>query len=123
MCVSETVDPAPHEPPEERLAVRLETTPTPVRSRLAQALHDIAAVDKAVYRSIAETPMPTLDEPLRRLSNLANNSKLWLGAAGVLFVFGGRSGRRAAITGAIAIGVNSARGQPPREVRGPPCEA
>ena len=132
--VSEPVEPAPHEPPEERLAARLETAdPTPLRSTVARALHDIAAVDKAVYRSIAETPMPTLDEPLRRLSNLANNSKLWLGAAGLLFVFGGRSGRRAAITGAIAIGVNSAvvnlpvkyaarRARPDRAAEGVPVE-
>ena len=109
MFVSEAVDPAPREPPEERLAARLETTPTPVRSRLAHALHVLASADKAAYRAIAETPMPTaIDEPLRRLSNLANESKLWLGIAGLLFVFGGRAGRRAGVTGAIAIGVNSA---------------
>lgn len=106
--MSEAVDPAPREPPEERLAARLETTPTPVRSRLAHALHVLASADKAAYRAIAATPTPTaIDEPLRRLSNLANESKLWLGIAGVLFVFGGRAGRRAAITGAVAIGVNS----------------
>jgi undecaprenyl-diphosphatase len=71
-------------------------------------LRELAAVDKAVYRAIAETPMPTLDEPLRRLSDLANDSKLWLGVAGILFVFGGRAGRRAAVTGVVAIAVNSA---------------
>jgi undecaprenyl-diphosphatase len=132
--VSEAVDPAPREPPEERLAARLETTPTPVRSRVAHALHLLASADKAAYRAIAETPMPTtIDEPLRRLSNLANDSKLWLGIAGVLFVFGGRAGRRAAITGAAAIGVNSAlvnlpmkyaarRARPDRSAAGVPAE-
>jgi undecaprenyl-diphosphatase len=65
----------------------------------------LASVDKAVYGAVAE-PMPTLDEPLRRLSNLANNSKpgRWPRA---LYVFGGRRGG-APLTGAIAIGVNSA---------------
>jgi undecaprenyl-diphosphatase len=132
--VSEAVDPAPREPPEERLAARLETTPTPVRSRVAHALHLLASADKAAYRAIAETPMPTtIDEPLRRLSNLANESKLWLGIASVLFVFGGRTGRRAAITGAAAIGVNSVvvnlpmkyaarRARPDRTAAGVPAE-
>ena len=134
MFVSEAVDPAPREPPEERLAARLETTPTPWRSRVAHALHMLASADKAAYRAIAETPMPTtIDEPLRRLSNLANESKLWLGIACVLFVFGGRAGRRAAVTGAIAIGVNSAvvnlpvkyaarRKRPDRSAAGVPAE-
>ena len=106
--MSEAADPAPHEPPTERLAARLEIAPTPRRSTITHALRELAALDKAVYRAIAETPMPTLDEPLRRLSNFANDSKLWLGVAGMLFVFGGRAGRRAAVTGVVAIGVNSA---------------
>jgi membrane-associated phospholipid phosphatase len=99
----------PRDPPEERLASRLEATATtPGRTAVARALHEIAEVDKAVYRAIATTPTPTLDEPLRRLTNLANNSTLWLGIAGALFVFGGRTGRRAALTGVAAIAVNSA---------------
>ncbi len=123
----------PHEPPEERLAARLETTPTPGRATVANALHELATVDKAIYRAIAETPTPTLDEPLRRLSNLANNSMLWLGVAGLLFVFGGRAGRRAAVTGVVAIGVNSVvvnfpvkyaarRARPDRAAVGVPAE-
>ncbi len=106
--MTDAADPTSHEPPEERLAARLETAaPTPLRSKVVHTLRDLASLDKAVYGAIARTPTPTLDEPLRRLSNLANNSKLWLVAAGVLFVAGGRAGRRAAMTGAIAIGVNS----------------
>jgi undecaprenyl-diphosphatase len=106
--VSATPEPTPQAPPEERLAERLEARPTPQRSRLAQALRELGELDVAIYRAVAETPMPTLDEPLRRLSDLANNSKLWLAIAGGLFVFGGRTGRRAAVTGAAAIGLNSA---------------
>ena len=68
-------------PPAARLAEVMEARPTPRRSVAAQALNELAQVDLAVYRAIAGTPTPTLDEPLRRLSGLANHSKLWLGTA------------------------------------------
>ncbi len=105
--MSETPTPAPP-PPEERLAQRLAATPTPRRAALAKALEELGAVDRAIYRAVADTPMPTLDEPLRRLSRLANNSGLWLAIAGGLFVVGGAKGRRAAVIGVAAIGANSA---------------
>jgi membrane-associated phospholipid phosphatase len=97
-------------PPEERLADRLEATPSPSprRSGAASALRDLGAIDAAVYRAIATTETPTLDEPLRRLSNAANYSVLWLAIAGGLFILGGRRGRQAAVTGVAAIAVNSA---------------
>lgn len=98
----------PQPPPEARLAERLEAKEMPRRSAIVKALHELAELDAAAYRAIAETPMPTLDTPLRQLSDLANNSKLWLAIAGGLFVLGGRTGRRAALTGAAAIAVNSA---------------
>jgi membrane-associated phospholipid phosphatase len=119
--------------PAERLAERLKERPTPRRSAAAAVLHELAQVDLAVYRAIASTPTPTLDEPLRRLSGLANHSKLWLGVAGALFALGGRTGRRAAVTGLVAVGVNSAvvnlpmkfasgRARPDREAAGLPEE-
>jgi len=124
-------DPVSPEPPEERLAQRLEADATPRRSAVAAVLHELAEVDRAVYQAIARTPTPTLDEPLRRLSAIANGSKLWLGIAGALFVLGGRSGRRAAITGVVALGIDSAivnlpiksasgRARPDREQAGVP---
>ena len=58
------------------------------------ALRELGAVDRATYRAIAETPTPSLDDPIRRLSNAANNSRLWLGIAAALAVLGGRRGRR-----------------------------
>ena len=64
-------------------------------------------MDLAVYRAVEGTRTPVLDVPLREISRLANHSKLWLGIAALLFAFGGRSGRRAAVTGAVAVGVNS----------------
>ena len=95
-------------PPAARLAEVIEAHPTPRRSGAAQALHELAQVDLAVYRAIAGTPTPTLDKPLRRLSGLANHSKLWVGAAVALFALGGRRGRGTAVTGLLAVGINSA---------------
>jgi membrane-associated phospholipid phosphatase len=65
-------------------------------------------VDRAIYSAVAATPTPSLDEPLRRLSNAANNSRLWLAIATGLRVTGGQAGRRAAVRGTVAIGVTSA---------------
>jgi len=106
---------------------------TPRRSVAAKALEELGRVDVAVYRAIAGTPTPTLDGPLRRLSGLANHSKLWLGVAAALFALGGRRGRHAAATGVLAIGINSAvvnlpmklasrRDRPDRQAAGVPDE-
>ena len=57
---------------------------------------------------MAGPPTPELDGPFRRLSNAANNSRLWLGIAAAIAVSGGRCGRRAAMEGVLAIGVTSA---------------
>ncbi|MET0799735.1 MAG: phosphatase PAP2 family protein [Actinomycetota bacterium] len=96
-------------PPSDRLADRLESRPSAPADRVVvHVLRELADVDTAVYRAIAATPTPTLDGPLRALTNAADRSKLWLGAAAVMFALGGRRGRRAAITGVAAIGVTSA---------------
>src|SRR4051794_22788507 len=72
------------------------------------ALSEIGAVDRAVYEAIERTPTPSLDDPLRRLSNAANGSRLWLAIAALLAVFGGKRGRRAALEGVVAVGGTSA---------------
>ena len=77
-------------------------------ARRDSALHELSAVDRAIYSAVAATPTPSLDEPLRRLSNAANNSRLWLAIATGLRVTGGQAGRRAAVRGTVAIGVTSA---------------
>jgi undecaprenyl-diphosphatase len=92
----------------ERLAARIQGERVPLRSAATAILRDLGRLDVAVYQSVAATPTPSLDAPLRRLTGWANNSKLWLAIAAGLFVFGGRAGRRAALTGVAAIGVNSA---------------
>lgn len=100
--------PSDGEVPEERLAESLARVGGPVRQRLADGLRQLGAVDRAVYTAVAGTPTPALDEPLRRLSNAANNSGLWLAIAAGLALAGGPAGRRAAVRGTLAIGVTSA---------------
>jgi membrane-associated phospholipid phosphatase len=78
------------------------------REYAAASLHQLAAVDRAVYAAIASTPTPALDDPMRRLSTAANYSRIWLGIAAVLATAGGQGGRRAAVRGVLAIGVTSA---------------
>ena len=92
----------------QRLADGLGRRGNQVRGRAAEGLRELGAIDRAVYSAVAATPTPSLDEPLRRLSNAANNSGLWLAAAAGLGVAGGGAGRRAAVRGTVAIGVTSA---------------
>jgi undecaprenyl-diphosphatase len=73
-----------------------------------EVLRDLDNLDQAVYSAVAATPTPALDEPLRRLSDAANNSRLWLAVAAWLAVAGGHQGKRAAVRGVAAIGATSA---------------
>lgn len=75
---------------------------------LASGLRELGQLDEAVYLAVAATPTPTLDAPLRRLSNAANYSRLWGSVAAVLALTGGSRGRRAALEGMAAIGIGSA---------------
>ncbi len=75
---------------------------------VASALSELGQLDDAVYLAVAATPTPTLDAPLRRLSNAANYSQLWAGVAAALAIAGGSLGRRAALEGLTAIGIGSA---------------
>ena len=99
-------------PLEARLAGRLAKgpvpAPTPTRMTAASALAEWGQVDLAVYRAVAHTPTPTLDGPMRRLTDAANRSRLWLVIAGLMAAVGGRAGRRAAGAGTVALAVDSA---------------
>src|SRR5260370_17000674 len=97
----------------ERLADRLARLGGPVRQQVAEALRELGAMDRAIYSAVASTPTPSLDEPLRRLSNAANNSRLWLAIAAGLAVAGGRTGRRAAARGTVAPAVTPPLLHPP----------
>lgn len=96
----------------DRLAQRIADLRTlgrlsPVVQRAADVLKQAGAVDKAVYAAIAKVPTPALDRAMRRLSNSANRSMLWIGVAAGLSLTG-RQGRRAAARGLLALGVTSA---------------
>jgi undecaprenyl-diphosphatase len=91
----------------ERLADGLARRGGLVRRQVVNGLRELGAVDRAIYAAVAVTPTPDLDEPLRRLSDAANNSRLWMAVAAGLAVAGGRSGRRSATRGLLAIGVTS----------------
>jgi hypothetical protein len=78
------------------------------RALLHRMLHDLARVDQAVYQAVASVPTPTLDRPLRRLSNSANHSMVWVALAGGLGIVGGRRGRRAAVSGLMSVATSSA---------------
>lgn len=69
---------------------------------------ELNRLDTAVYATIASTPTPGLDEALGRLSHAADFSKLWLGSASALAVFGGEQGRRAAGNGLASLALTSA---------------
>jgi undecaprenyl-diphosphatase len=75
---------------------------------LLQVVSELDAVDRATYSAIAASPTPTLDTTLRRISDGANYSRVWIGVAAGLAAVGGRRGRRAAALGLTAVGVTSA---------------
>ncbi|SFK68008.1 phosphatase PAP2 family protein [Geodermatophilus ruber] len=99
-------------PAEERLAGRLAAQPArrPVTTRKTAiaALTELGQIDRAVYRAVAGTPTPVLDRPVRRLSQAANWSRLWIGIAAAMAAVGGRDSRRAAGAGLVALAVDSA---------------
>src|SRR5258707_3539841 len=107
----------------QRLADGLAQLSGPVRRQVAEGLRELGAVDQAIYSAVASTPTPSLDEPLRRLSNAANNSRLWLAIAAGLAVAGGPPGRPAAGGGTLGLRLTSALInpdiQPPSSPQGP----
>ena len=97
---------------EERLAGRLAAQqprrPTTARTTAITGLTELGQIDRAVYLAVAGTPSPVLDGPVRRLSQVADRSRLWIGIAAAMAAVGGRDGRRAAGAGLVALAVNSA---------------
>jgi membrane-associated phospholipid phosphatase len=67
----------------------------------------LGRLDRAAYQSVAAMSTPLLDRPLRQVSDFANFAKPWLLVAAALALFGGTRGRRAAVTGIVAIGLSS----------------
>jgi membrane-associated phospholipid phosphatase len=75
---------------------------------IAQIHEEVERLDVAVYAAIARTPTPILDRLMRRVTSAADYSKLSLGAAAVLAVAGGRTGRRAAKFGLASVAATGA---------------
>lgn len=73
-----------------------------------ESVVELVRLDRAVYEAVAGAETPSLDAGLRRLSETANRSVLWIGVAGTLAALGGRRGRRAAVDGLVSIAAASA---------------
>lgn len=71
-------------------------------------LDELTDLDQALYDGVAATQTPSLDEGLRRVSDAANKSVVWIAVAATLATVGGRRGRRAAVDGLASIVVASA---------------
>jgi membrane-associated phospholipid phosphatase len=100
--------PATWKSPGRHLADPLQAPNGAVAAHLARVGCQLGQIDRAVYTAVAVTPAPDLDEPLRRLSRAADNSLIWVGVAAAIAVFGGSSGRRAAVRALLAVSVTSA---------------
>ena len=70
-------------------------------------LDSVKDLDSSVFRTVAEWHSPILDRTMPELSEIASKSRLWMGVAALLAIFGGEKGRRTAVEGMIAIGINS----------------
>jgi membrane-associated phospholipid phosphatase len=68
-------------------------------------LQDAERIDVALYAAIAQTPTPTLDSAMARLSHAANYSRLSLASAALLAATGGRRGQHAAADGLASVAV------------------
>jgi undecaprenyl-diphosphatase len=76
--------------------------------RTETVVSEFGNLDRNIYRAVAATPTPTLDEAFRKVSMVADHSMLWFGIAGLTALFGGRRGRRAAFDGTVSILISSA---------------
>ena len=78
-----------------------------IRDDLTTAFKPAREVDDRVFDAIASWQSPLLDRTMPELSIVATKSRLWMAIAALLAIFGGAKGRRTAIEGMVAIGVNS----------------
>lgn len=80
---------------------------TPEAGNVATGLDALGDLDKRIFHSVAEWHSPILDKTMPELSVAASKSRLWMAIAALLAIFGGDKGRRTAVEGMVAIGVNS----------------
>jgi membrane-associated phospholipid phosphatase len=79
-----------------------QTTP-----RTETVLDSVEDLDERVFRVVSEWELPLLDHTMPELSEAASQSRLWIGIAALFAIFGGAKGRRTAVEGMVAIGINS----------------
>ena len=65
------------------------------------------AFDRRLFHRLTRDERQLVDANLRRLSNAANRSLLWIAIAGLIAILGGRRGRWAALRGIVSIGITS----------------
>ena len=70
-------------------------------------IQDAERLDVAIYAAVAATSTPSLDASMSRLTRAANYSRLSVGAAALLAVAGGPTGRRAATRGLASLAVTA----------------
>ena len=76
----------------------------------------VERLDRRLMRRSFGARSPALDRTLVATTRAANYSRLWLAVAGVLAVFGGRDGQRAAGRGLIAIAIAAAAANGPAKL-------
>lgn len=64
-------------------------------------------LDDEVFDLVAGWASPVLDRAMPKLSLAASYSRIWIGIAAILAIFGGSKGRRTAVEGLAAVGVTS----------------
>ncbi len=64
-------------------------------------------LDDEVFDLVAGWTSPFLDRAMPKLSLTASYSRIWIGLAAMLAIFGGPKGRRTAVEGLAAVGVTS----------------
>lgn len=70
-------------------------------------LSTLDAWDRRLFNRLTRRERGVVDTGLKRLSNSANRSVLWIAIAGLIAILGGRRGRRAAFRGLISIAITS----------------
>ena len=72
-----------------------------------RSLAALDAWDRRLFDRLTRQERRIVDRSLKRLSNSANRSMLWLTIAAAMAIFGGDRARRAALRGVVAIAITS----------------
>jgi undecaprenyl-diphosphatase len=70
-------------------------------------------IDRRLFDRLTQRERRLVDATLKRLSNSANRSLLWMAIAGLIAILGGRRGRQAGGRGIVSIANKSTRGNQP----------